>query len=333
MDSVRKMKMLDLTARENRAGSGAFFPGTLPVLAQSALVASEPCRLSAPSWLDCRFLTCSVLPVRMACNLDCKFCFSKSSISTLRHDRAEWTTGQLESYFTFARSRGATRLVVTGGGEPLLRPRAVLLALEVGRHFFTETVLFTNGALLDAPLIRKLATLNLSYLCFSRHHDDDARNRELMGDEAPALDDLFRMVDRRLKIRATCVLCQDYIESRADVWRYIERLGAHDVREFTFKHTYVAYEHSLFGDSAQNRWAAGHQVQTDPFTGAGRVVASLPWGPQIKRIGELQLCYYYEPTPDWELQNQLARSTNLLADGRVYASLEDQRSHLFTLAS
>jgi hypothetical protein len=223
------------------------------------------------------------------------------------------------------------RLVVTGGGEPLLRPRAVLLALDVGRQFFNETALFTNGALLDRPLVRALAARGLSYVCFSRHHQEDARNRELMGGDAPALDDFFRLVDGRLKIRATCVLCQGFVENSADVWRYIETLRAQGVREFTFKHTYIAYGQSLFGASAQNRWAGEHQVQTDPFANEGDVLATLPWGPQIKRIGDLQLCYYYEPTPDWELRHRLARSTNLLADGRVYASLEDQRSHLFTL--
>ncbi len=285
------------------------------------------------SWSDCRFLTCSVLPVRMACNLSCRFCFSKSSISSLRHDRADWSAGQLERYYAFARNRGATRLVITGGGEPLLRPEAVLLALEVGRRFFTETALFTNGSFLDDALVRALAAGGLSYVCFSRHHDDDARNRELMGTEAPALDDLFRRLDGHLKVRATCVLCRGFVENAGDARRYIERLRRHGVSEFTLKHTYVAYDRSLFGTSAQNHWTVGHQVQADPFVGEGDVLATLPWGPQIKRIGDLQICYYYEPTPDWELRHQLARSTNLLADGHVYASLEDQRSHLFTLTS
>ncbi len=288
---------------------------------------------SGLSWSDCRFLTCSVLPVRMACNLGCKFCFSKSSVSTLRHDRSDWSVAQLQRYFTFARSRGANRLVITGGGEPLLRPDTVLLALDVGRNFFNEIALFTNGALLDRFLVRELGARGLSYLCFSRHHEDDARNRELMGVEAPALDDFFRTVDGRLKIRATCVMCQGFVQSRSDVWRYIQRLHGHGVHEFTFKHTYIAYEHSLFGGTEQNRWALEHQVQSDPFNGEGDVLATLPWGPQIKQVGDLQLCYYFEPTPDWELRNQLARSTNLLADGCVYASLEDQRSLLFTLAS
>jgi pyruvate-formate lyase-activating enzyme len=286
-----------------------------------------------PAWTTCRFLTCSVLPVRMACNLDCKFCFSKSSVSALRHDRHEWDETQLRSYYTFARNRGAARLVITGGGEPLLRPEATLLALELARDFFSETALFTNGALLTDALVRQLAERNLSYLCFSRHHHDDVRNQELMGQGAPALDEFFGLVNGRLKVRATCVMCRGFIDDVAGVWQYLRQLRRYLVREFTFKHTYVAYERSLFGATAQNQWASTHQVQTDPFHARGEVLATLPWGPQIKRIDDLQLCYYFEPTPEWELQHQLARSTNLLADGRVYASLEDQRSHLFTLTN
>lgn len=286
---------------------------------------------TASAWNACRYLTCSVLPVRMACNLDCKFCFSKSSISTLEQDRAVWTEGQLESYFNFALGKGASRLVITGGGEPLLRPDSVLAALRVGRRFFSEIALFTNGVLLDREFAAELAGSGLSYLCFSRHHDADDRNRSLMGAAAPDLQDFFTRVDGWLKIRATCVLCRGYIESAADIRRYLERLQQFGVREFTFKHTYTAYAHSLFGGSEQNAWAQQHQVQRDPCDLDGETIASLPWGPRIKKIGDLHLCYYYEPTPKWELQNRTGRSLNLLADGKVYGSLEDQRSLLFAL--
>jgi len=287
--------------------------------------------LSTNPWAACRYLTCSVLPVRMACNLDCKFCFSKSSISTLEQDQGGWTHRQLERYFAFSRANGASRLVITGGGEPLLRPDGVRIALQVGRRFFSEIALFTNGVLLDRSLAGELSASGLSYLCFSRHHDADEQNRLLMGPGAIGLDEFFSRVDGQLKIRAICVLCQGYIESANDMRRYVKTLQCYGVREFTFKHTYVAYRHSLFGGSDQNRWAQQNQVQRDPCGIAGEEIASLPWGPQITRMGELQLCYYYEPTPEWELQNQIGRSLNLLADGKVYGSLEDRRSLLFTL--
>src|ERR1700742_902227 len=90
------------------------------------------------AWNACRFLTCSVLPVRVACNLRCPFCFSKSSVSALAHDRADWHRLDVDGYYAFARDRGATRLVVTGGGEPLLRPDDVVYLVGRGRRYFDE---------------------------------------------------------------------------------------------------------------------------------------------------------------------------------------------------
>src|SRR5918912_572418 len=94
--------------------------------------------LTASPWHACRFLSCSVLPVRVACNCKCLFCFSKSSVSALRHERADWRRLDVAGYYRFARERGATRLVITGGGEPLLRPDDVLHLVEVGREVFGE---------------------------------------------------------------------------------------------------------------------------------------------------------------------------------------------------
>jgi cyclic pyranopterin phosphate synthase len=110
-------------------------------------------------------------------------------------------------------------------------------------------------------------------------------------------------------------------------------LAGHGVREFTFKHTYVAYEGSVFAGSAENRWAREHQVQSDPFADKGQVIAGLPWGPLIRRVEDYQVCYYHEPHPTWEKDHQLCRSVNLLSDGRIYASLEDQRSLLYQLSN
>jgi cyclic pyranopterin phosphate synthase len=282
-------------------------------------------------WNACRFLTCSVLPVRMACNLRCPFCFSKSSISSLAED------GQLDiaavgDYYRRARDQGAARLVITGGGEPLLRADAVVALVRAGRRVFDEIACFTNGTYLTRDLADRLADAGLSYLCWSRHAADDAANRALMGPGAPALA-AFVEAARPLAIRATCVMTRGQVDGRAGARAYIRALRAHGIREFTFKHTYVAYAQSVFRNSRQDRWARDHQIDEDPFAGEGEVIATLPWGPAIKRIEEVQTCFYWEPTPRWELDNRLCRSVNLLSDGRVYASLEDARSLLYRLPS
>lgn len=288
----------------------------------------DPPELAA--WADCRFLTCSVLPVRMACNLHCKFCFSKSSVSSLSHEKADWRRFPIETYYRWVRERGATRLVITGGGEPLLRPEDVLHLVEAGKGFFPEIACFTNGSYLTPELASGLGTAGLNYLCYSRHHHDERRNLELMGGGAPSLDSFFSAT-RDLKVRATCVMTAGYVDSIESVWDYIETLKGYGVREFTFKHTYVAYEDSVFRGSPEDRWAECHKIEFDPFAEQGRVIGRLPWGPEIRRIGDLQVCYYREPTPEWERRNGICRSSNLLSDGKVYASLEDQRSLLYQL--
>ena len=284
------------------------------------------------AWADCRFLTCSVLPVRRACNLSCPFCFSKSSVSALDADRADFASMDVESYYRYARERGATRLVITGGGEPLLRRAEVLSLIARGRPYFDEIACFSNGTHLDPALAEAMAEAGLSYLCWSRHHHDDATNRELMGPGAPALRELLGAAGS-LRIRATCVMAQGYIDSREAVERYLEVMAAAGVREITFKHTYVAYARSVFGGSVEDHWAQRHQVELDPFADRGEVIGALPWGPKIRRLGELQVCYYHEPTPAWEKEHRLCRSTNLLSDGSVYASLEDAQSLLFRLSA
>src|SRR5262249_54537764 len=90
----------------------------------------------AGDWAECRFLTCSVLPVRAACTCRCPFCSRRSPFGALRHEPAGWDRLDVEDYYRFARDRGATRLVVTGGGEPLLRPDDVVRLVALGRRHF-----------------------------------------------------------------------------------------------------------------------------------------------------------------------------------------------------
>lgn len=285
---------------------------------------------SASRWDACRFLTCSVLPVRMACNLSCHFCFSKSSISSLRSDRLDWSQVEIERYYEFAQARGARRLVITGGGEPLLKAAEVVSLIQRGKPFFDEVTCFTNGAYLTAELATQLTDAGLSYLCYSRHHYDDSRCNELMGRGTPPLRRVIEAAGN-IPIRATCVMARGWIDTPQEVDRYIATLSAYGIRQFTFKHTYVAYDESVFAASEANAWSRDHQIEADPFEGRGKVVAQLPWGPQIHLLGPHQVCYYYEPTPSWELDHYLCRSINLLSDQVAYASLEDQRSRLFQL--
>jgi pyruvate-formate lyase-activating enzyme len=282
------------------------------------------------SWAECRFLSCSVLPVARACQCECSFCFSRSSISAEPRGRARWRRDALAAHYRWARDRGATRLVVTGGGEPLLDADTTVDAVRLGHEVWDEVTCFSNAALLDGALVGRLVDAGLSYLCWSRHHWDDARNRDVMGAAAPALAEVAARC-AGLRLRATCVMYQGGVATADDCRRYIDALRPLGVREFTFKHTYVAYERSLFRASAQDAWCRERQVGGDLFEGEGEVVSALPWGPRVRDIDGVRVCFYEEPTPRWELQHRLCRSSNLLSDGSVHASLEDTQSLLYRL--
>ena len=182
--------------------------------------------------------------------------------------------------------------------SPAPWPTMVVRLVERGRPFFSEIACFTNGTFLTRELAGRLATAGLSYLCYSRHHDDDVRCRELMGPTAPTLEAVLRSrrgpegardVRHDSRLHRLCPPRSSAISRRSS------RFG---VREFTFKHTYVAYEGSVFRGSRQNDWAAENRVDCDPFGGRGEAIARLPWGPSIRRLGDFQVCYYYEPDPD-----------------------------------
>lgn len=282
-------------------------------------------------WAECRFLTCSLLPVARACDCECPFCFSRSSLSALPRERSPWDPAALHDHLLWSRSLGATRAVITGGGEPLLDPRAALASVRAAARVFDEVALFTNGSRLTRDLALALRDAGLTYLCWSRHHWDDARNRAVMGAASPDVDVVLDAA-RDLAVRATCVMHRGGVETADDARAYIAALRARGVGQFTFKHTYVAHERSLYRDSEHDRWCRARRVEGDLFDGEGEVVAALPWGPVVRRIEGAQVCFYREPTPDWELTHRLCRSSNLMADGRVYASLEDSRSLLSRLA-
>lgn len=285
---------------------------------------------SVKEWDHCKFLSCSVLPVQVACNCRCSFCFSHSSISSLKHQKRLLHKIDVNEYYAWAVENGAQRLVITGGGEPLLDVKEVLRLVGIGSDYFDEITCFTNGTYLTKEIASQLYDRGLTYLCYSRHHYDDDMNNTLMGKSAPLLHQ-FMEAASLLSVRAVCVMTKNYIDNKEKVEQYTQALEEYGVSEFTFKHTYVAYEQSIFSGSSQNNWAQNNQIEFDPFEGQGTIIGELPWGPKIRKITNRQVCYYYEPDPEWEKRNKLCRSSNLLSNGKVYASLENQQSLLYQL--
>ena len=94
---------------------------------------------------------------------------------------------------------------------------------------------------------------------------------------------------------------------------------------------------SLYHRHAANEWSHANQVplslvldfaERHGFT----EIARLPWGSPVFR-GEwrgrrLQIAAYTEPSLFWERVHGIARSWNLMSDGRCLVSLEDRASEI-----
>ncbi len=293
----------------------------------------------------------SFLPIARGCQASCPFCFSEASASAdQKQQRIDWSA--IRPWLRLARSRGAERAVITGGGEPTMLPFPDLSRL-VGecRDHVAKVVLITNGVSLarlePSDAIEQLLTLRragLSVLAVSRHHQDERINGALMNAETrtPRVLDAARRAlgdpSTGLRTRLICVLQKGGVTSIGDVDDYVRWAVASGAHEVCFKELYVSTTaESVYNSRAANAWSDDHQVPLSVVLewaeGRGfRVEKRLPWGAPLftgQVDGrEVRVAAYTEPSLFWERTHGVARSWNVMADGSCLASLEDRGSRL-----
>lgn len=290
----------------------------------------------------------SFLPVALACQARCPFCFSKASVSSDQAPaKPDWDA--VGTWLNCARQRGAERAVITGGGEPTLLPDESLKRLiQASAHAFDKVVLITNGHALAAKpdpgaKLLELQQSGLSVLAISRHHHDADRSRQIMHLDTPVETVIQAWRDRRehfpkLHLRLICVLQSGGVADERTLAEYLTWAANQGVEEICFKELYVSTSaESVYHDRAANDWSRQHQVPLSLVTHFAEahgfaVESCLPWGAPIYRgmwRGQpLRIAAYTEPSLFWERTQGIARSWNIMADGRCHVSLEDRASEL-----
>jgi len=294
--------------------------------------------------------TFSVLPIALACQAKCRFCFSESSASL--EQRAKLADVALaERWMAPAAEAGAERFVITGGGEPGLLTHSSLVALmKAGKHYFPKVVLITNAVHLAkrshlerAEMLMEYAAAGLSVLAISRHHDDPARNAGIMGIDTgtervlETCRNLYNIRPADVRLRLICVLQKDGIETGADIARYLDWAQKQGVDEVCFKELYVSTTlESAYPAKPENAWSQANQVPLSVLTEAlpslgYEAAGALPWGAPLfqKHLSDgrlFRVAAYTEPSLFWERTHGIARSWNLMADGTCLVSLEDPSS-------
>ena len=139
-------------------------------------------------------------------------------------------------------------------------------------------------------------------------------------------------------MRFISVLQAGGIENEAEVKSYLTWVTNQGVDEICFKELYVSTSaESVYYDRSANEWSRNRQVSLSLITGfaeqQGFVVESrLPWGAPVYhgkwKNQPLRMAAYTEPSLFWERSQGVARSWNIMADGRCHVSLEDRASEI-----
>ncbi|WP_397568284.1 aminotransferase class I/II-fold pyridoxal phosphate-dependent enzyme [Schlesneria sp. T3-172] len=284
----------------------------------------------------------SVLPIASACQAKCAFCFSHSSVS-LDQTQGLLTIPRVAEMSARAAAAGASRFVITGGGEPTLLASGKLLDLiRVGARHFSKVVLITNGMLLGnsseeerVRTLREYRDAGLDVLSVSRHDAD--HNFAIMGVEtcSERIATSIRDVEG-LTLRWVCVLQKQGVGNEARLRRYLDWVTETGADEVCFKELYVAVsKESIYSHTDYNSWSREQQVPMSLVTrfleqqGAAPH-GKLPWGAPIYRLlwkgRSIRVAVYTEPSVFWERSHGICRSWNLMADGRCLANLETASS-------
>jgi organic radical activating enzyme len=292
----------------------------------------------------------SILPIARGCQASCPFCFSEASASA-EQEQAKLNLTHLRQFAEEACARGAERFVITGGGEPgLVRHELLRKVITIGRETLGKTVLITNGYHLAnraptamAEHLADYSKAGLRVLAISRHHHDTGASEQLMSLRTDVASIARAWNDGRarwpdLRLRFTCVLQKGCIDRMDALEAYLDWTSSLGVSEICFKELYVSTSvESVYHRHAANEWSHANQVPLSlVLEFAARhgfeEIDRLPWGAPVFRghwKGRLmQIAAYTEPSLFWERAHGIARSWNLMSDGRCLVSLEDRASEI-----
>ena len=314
-------------------------------------ITAQAYRLNIPAfhnWEQCQPRSFSVLPIALACNASCAFCFSKASISSSVIPQ-KLDTDSIHYWAGRAKSEGATRAVITGGGEPTILPYPQLLELtQILGTYFPNVLIINNGSIIEKWMrkdrdealdkLKALKNAGLTRVALSRHGTHPEMDAQILGLDVKTSEVASLVKESGLHMRYICLLQKQGINSSERIEQYLRRSAAEGVGEVCFKELYVSsLSENPKSPSKENIYCMMNQVPLslliETLESLGfEQTAQLPWGSPVY-TGVLdgvtmQVAAYTEPSVGWERKQGVVRSWNLTSDGDCLASLEDPMSVL-----
>lgn len=167
------------------------------------------------------------LELSRVCNLRCRYCYSNAGTPLAD----ELTPEEILDAVRQAAALGARKIVILGGGEPLLYPG--LLALIDDAHALSlRCEVFTNGTLIDRTVAAGLFARSVAVIV-KRNSDDPAVQDDLAG--VPGTfqriqDGLHALMnagypDATHTLGVQTVICRANLHEIPDLWRWARNRG------------------------------------------------------------------------------------------------------------
>jgi len=251
------------------------------------------------------------------CTKGCPYCISKMTPTS--PEKSIFSEERIRLALDFAKTLGATSLLITSRGEPLLNDRDVMSCVKIAKDKFIPSELQTNGDIPD--YVTTLAKAGLSVYAVSIDSCDQIKRQS----------NLFENVCKSgMILRWTVALCDDTMQIPADKW--IEFARVCSVRQLTFRKLTVP---SNPQNMAPVKWISDHTKgvdewmrKVDDMVLTGKVIRKLSFGPLVYDINGVSVTHFpyciQEGGNDDELRSLIMRE-----DGHVYTDWSSLASVLF----
>ena len=167
------------------------------------------------------------LELSMVCNLRCIYCYAEAG-KPLEH---ELSLGEIYDVLAQAEALGARRIIVLGGGEPMLHPAV----MEIMRHIRSRGLgvdLFTNGVAVTPGIARELFAMGVCPVIKMNSLREDAQDflAGAKGSFAAIRAGLRNLLDagypsRELPLGVQSVICRQNIAELPEMWIWARERG------------------------------------------------------------------------------------------------------------
>lgn len=159
------------------------------------------------------------------CPAHCPFCIAGDHSGKKHIDLA-----QLEKVLRALKSEDALNYIAISGGEPMSEPQLLDETLSLIYEIFGAKLMVgvtSNGMnLFKVPTLKHL--MDLDRFRISRHHSDDARNRQLFSFDVPSaaeLKELISGIKADDLFAVNCLLLRDWVGSHDAVKKQLDFVG------------------------------------------------------------------------------------------------------------